>query len=396
MEGHLGGRVRRCCVVFSRYAASPRDGKQSQFYKLLPILAELFPRVEVLALARDPTDLDGAAPPIPTSVTIEPFVARGNYEIQSLLFGLAGFVPSVFPSVQRIRRWIQKRDDWETLFFFEGFPLAGLLRVPRRAVVVWGEVDSYLRRAHRMYRLSRGVFGRIGIVGALLGERIAARYAAGWQVYSEEDARFLRKFHGYCVRAVPVVYEVTDKNCERSPGPSEPPTVLVWADTRYLYLEKSVERLLPTMKLAVREKIVQFTCLLGENASLQQRITKCGIKGFSRVENLDEFLSGFDYVVIPDLAGTGLKNRTLYALSRGCCVLGTRLAWEGIPFRDGESGFLISCPEDILATVARLANNPRYSSIGRAGRRLVASNYSAAAVGRKWRELFQQAMNSGA
>jgi hypothetical protein len=289
-----------------------------------------------------------------------------------------------------LRQWILERDGTDVVYFFEGFPLAGLLRWPRRGQVFWGEVDSYLRRAHRFRRLGvrRGLKGWLGVRAARHLERVGLNAASGTQVYSEEDARFLRRVHktGKIV-GIPMLYESTGATHTISVARGRA-RVLVWADASHLHLASSIREALVAVGPAQTNREVDYVFLINENEALRTEIAGAGWEVHSRIADLDAFFAKVDFVLLPDLSGTGIKNRTLFALARGVCVLGTRIAWEGIPMTDGVHGVVLRTVSSAGAWVAALHRSSRRIEMGRAGQRLVRDFFSPTMVAGLWGKFF--------
>src|SRR5271165_1528446 len=284
----------RLCYIFSRYSREPQDGKQVQLFKLLPLLAERFEKVDVLGLARSSQDLAGTRWQGPSNVRISELVYPGSYDLQAVLCLLAGYGWFPWPGLKSLRRWVRARDDPDVVFFFEGFPLAGVLRWPGKARVYWGEVDSYLRRARRFRRsgFRRGVKGWLGVLAARYIERVGLTAASATQVYSEEDARFLRKYHGIGNAAgIPMLFEPPEMP-EAISAPRGRARVLVWADASHIHLETSIRGAFRAVGRAQSDRTIDYVFLVGRNQQLAAEIASAGWEVHSRIAELDAFLAG--------------------------------------------------------------------------------------------------------
>jgi hypothetical protein len=380
----------RLCYVFSRYSREPYDGKQSQLFKVLPLLARRFERIDLLGLARSKEDLRGTKWAGLAKLEITELVFPGSYDVQSLvcLWAKYGWIP--WPGLQAMRRWLKERDHEDTVFFFEGFPLAGLLRWPRKGQVFWGEVDSYLLRAHRMRRMGvrRGLNSWLGMVVAKHLERMGLATAAATHVYSESDARFLRRIHeNGKVVGIPMSCNLPVKTLKAAIV-RKTPRVLVWADSSYPYLEVSMKNVFQAIGSAKGDRKADFVFLIGNNQALKAKISEAGWEVHTRVDDLDDLVANMDFVLLPDLSGTGLKNRTLNALTRGLCVIGTKTAWEGIPITDGVHGVVVRSSSGIPDLIADLFVSKRNLTIALAGQELILGIFSREAIGSKWEQFF--------
>jgi hypothetical protein len=337
-------------LVYSRYARTPRDGKQVQLKAILPVWCEIFDEVNVLGLARSSADLEGDLWPTMKGLgEVREVVWSGSYETQAAL----GETPIGWQRTGReIRSWVQRHDGASSFFFFEGFPLARFCGLIDSERVYWGEVDSYLRRAHRLCRSRTWLYQKLALLFAARVEREGLRRAKKVHVYSERDARFMRAFHRVDnVFAVPVLsrlgnvvpFAETSGICS---------SVLVWADSTYSYLYESVVAFLSALEGHHARRSVRFFFLVGKNPRLVDMISKMGYCAYARLDDLDGLFAKIDYVLLPDLSGTGIKNRALHSMSCGRFVVGTRAAWEGIPFRNGIDGFRGDQYSDMLNFVS--------------------------------------------
>ncbi len=108
-----------------------------------------------------------------------------------------------------------------------------------------------------------------------------------------------------------------------------------------------------------------------------------GARFLGRVTDAREFLASGAAMVVPLLAGGGVRVKILEAMALGVPVVSTRLGATGIDACDGEEILLADGP-DLLAgaCAALLADRNRAVSIGRAGRRRVTTFFDANEIGR--------------
>lgn len=57
------------------------------------------------------------------------------------------------------------------------------------------------------------------------------------------------------------------------------------------------------------------------------------MRSYSYVENLQEFINSYTYIILPDTCGSGIKTRTVFCMKCGACIIATKIATEGIPVK---------------------------------------------------------------
>jgi hypothetical protein len=376
------------CIIFSRYARQPKDGKQHGLFELVSMIAGDVERVEVLGLARSAADLTGPVRWQHPNVRFDEMVFAGSYNVQCVAGLLAEAGVPIWPGTGSILRWIEARDRVDTTFFVEGFPLAFLLARIRRAHVVWGEVDSYLRRASRLgrFRKRSRIVSMMQVKAAYLVERHALKSADVVHVYSAGDAEFLRRVHRTDkIISIPIV----QLNLLRSPLCGDANVrncVLVWADSSYDYLERSMEEVLRVIGAKGARQNADFSFLIGKNVRLLNMIRALGWEAHERVSDIAEYLRPFCAVCLPDITGTGLKYRTITSMALGKCVIGTRAAWEGIP-RSDATGVMLRQYSDLPTIVDALGRSGSAPLIGKAAQHLVNRIYGRDCVRLAWLRL---------
>ena len=93
-----------------------------------------------------------------------------------------------------------------------------------------------------------------------------------------------------------------------------------------------------------------------------------------------------DVVVLPDLAGSGVKVRALHALAAGRAVIGTEVAFEGIDVADGRDALVVRHLEAVPGLLDDLAvDRERVVRLGDAAREVVDDGRTR----RAWNDLFR-------
>lgn len=118
----------------------------------------------------------------------------------------------------------------------------------------------------------------------------------------------------------------------------------------------------------------------------------------SWVEDFNALIDQASIVVLPDLAGTGLKTRALQSMARGKPVVGTDVAFEG--FRDvvvdGEHCLIAHTIEEVTIMVEDLiGDKERCCAIGENAAGLITQEFSWSVLIEKYADLYGSAVSKG-
>ena len=136
--------------------------------------------------------------------------------------------------------------------------------------------------------------------------------------------------------------------------------------------------------------------VLGQNAppKLQKQIENLPkVRYVSWAKDYYSELSKAQVIIFPDLSGAGIKNRVLQAMALAKAVVGTPIALEGIPAKDGVHCFIRTTDEGFSqAVIALLRDSQLRKRIGASARELVLNNFTMDIVGPKWLSLYERAI----
>lgn len=108
-----------------------------------------------------------------------------------------------------------------------------------------------------------------------------------------------------------------------------------------------------------------------------------GARFLGRVHDARDFLASGAAMVVPLLAGGGVRVKILEAMALGVPVVSTRLGAAGIDARDGEEILLADGPDSLAKACSTLLEDPaRARAVGEAGRRRVRESFDADGIGR--------------
>lgn len=131
-------------------------------------------------------------------------------------------------------------------------------------------------------------------------------------------------------------------------------------------------------------------------ALLQKIRSYPNVEYLAWVDDFEFFLTSADVVLTPDKAGApGAKTRVVQAMALGMAVLGSEVAFEGVPIRDGEHGFIYRNPGECGDKLLRLlASKELLQRIGRAAAIFAAEEYALERIGPRYEALYLAALAS--
>jgi glycosyltransferase involved in cell wall biosynthesis len=107
------------------------------------------------------------------------------------------------------------------------------------------------------------------------------------------------------------------------------------------------------------------------------------------VDDYISVLSGADFIITPDLVGTGLKNRVIQGMALGRPVVGTPTAFEGIPALNGVHALIANTAEEMTTALIAISDRPDLRKmIGDNARALVTEEFGNESLKSRWRDLY--------
>jgi hypothetical protein len=231
-----------------------------------------------------------------------------------------------------------------TLFLFGYHWLLWVPLLRRRDRLILVSFDCWSGRERRIaeterrpvHRLVRFAFARL----LLAFERRAASRLAGLAMVSQAEIdKFCAGAASAAARhlaARAVVLPPRGFALSRREGllAGARPEVLVWADCRVPALLRGAAQL---MTLIGQDAAI----LAAANIALLSRASDEALAAEMTgevpyfvnhrfVDDVEAFISGFDIIIVPDVVGSGVKNRTLQSLATGALVIATGVASEGL------------------------------------------------------------------
>lgn len=108
------------------------------------------------------------------------------------------------------------------------------------------------------------------------------------------------------------------------------------------------------------------------------QIANCTIYG--EVASAENFMNEHVVMVIPLLSGSGIRIKIIEGLALGKCIIGTDLAFMGIPIKDRKNALIANTTEEFVEAMNFCANNPKeVFSIAENARSFAKENFSLSA-----------------
>jgi glycosyltransferase involved in cell wall biosynthesis len=387
-------------VLVSGFSYPSRDGMHIQFTKtlqsILDIKTEFGATVDLYLVTKKQSalNLDALCAAFKGIDHVKAIQVRLPY---ACLMVLSYILPSI------ILNLLFKQSRKCDLLFIEGIPLAPLSRYFCASRILISALDAWSLRQRRFARKSKGVrkwMLKLYSLFSLYIERKIYQQADALHVVSGVDASYYKKvLKRSNVLTIPVAVISEAIPCENNMSLlNEGRTVLFWGDIGYAYIKEGLvwflKEIWPNirhsydgMKLVIlgrREPDRALKELAGNNTDF---LVWC--------ENLNALLTQTNLIVLPDISGTGLKNRTIQALYSGRPVVGSLYAFSGIPIKNGVNGLVPRTQSEWIDMIFKLLNDDRTASdIGESGRLFVTTFFSQKAVSNSWKKLLKHMLLS--
>lgn len=124
------------------------------------------------------------------------------------------------------------------------------------------------------------------------------------------------------------------------------------------------------------------------HASVPQ-LAKAGICYQARVDDMSALLANTNRLCLPDIGGTGQKNRTLDGLAHGCCVIGLPEIFRGVGSPTEPAG-LVAPDYASLVGIATAEEGFDFAGVARRGEELFQREFSLKVLQRRWSELINE------
>jgi len=393
----------RCTLILSDLTYPPSQGLHEQSLATARLLAGLSREFQIFIYCKDSRALDEAALlrelPGDPEVTIIPYdgshIRRGW---SNLLLG------TMRPTEKNIASEVARFNP--DFVHLDMAVAAGLHRVFRNIPGVISWMDPGSRRQFRFAFAARGRTRVPHFAAGLmffLFEILCRSRNKVWHIVSPSDERYMKRAHsGQHVVQIPVSMTslggsaATDLRAEDISGADRysGTKALIFLDLRVPHLYASFESLVEEclLPLAASGLTVRYT-LLGRVDADDRLKSLCKGLEMDYLVWVDDFvgtLAGFDFVVLPDRVGTGLKTRAVHALAAGCAVIGTSFAFEGIELQTGRHAVVADSWLEWREGIRQLATDSHLRNRLKLCAPESAAPFEADAVASRWEDLYKR------
>lgn len=106
-------------------------------------------------------------------------------------------------------------------------------------------------------------------------------------------------------------------------------------------------------------------------------LNKEGIVVLGKVKSSEDFIASKQIMIVPLLAGSGIRIKILEAMNMGKCIIATPQAAEGIECTHGKNIIIASSPTEFVISIIKCAKNKGYrEQIGQNAKQLIEEKYS--------------------
>jgi glycosyltransferase involved in cell wall biosynthesis len=399
----------RVAFVISDLTYPPVEGIHQQTVELLKELRATGCDILLFSYCRSPEKLD---------------VSRLEVEC-GLKFALPAVVNSLPLSIRGLKNIIlggffRGRDDKAILraigrqncdvIHLEGAAACGLFERKHAGRTVLGIIDPGSRRQLRLAQ-SGGRWSRRFVHFGMskmyfLFESLLNYQDAVWHVVSDSDRDYLIKRFGHKnTVSIPVMLPAAIDPAVPSCADEVEPTTgsiksigsvrkgVVFADFRFAHMRSAFLDLVENViRPALSDGCPVELEVLGRSGVDGKILDVCrelNIEFRAWVDDYITYLRAFDFVIIPDKVGTGLKNRTIQCMALGLPVLGTEVAFEGIPAVNGFHAIVARDGAEMICGLNDIVRSSEFRhGMSVRAREFALSRYGCAAVASAWRKLY--------
>jgi len=400
----------RILFVSGDFGMPARTGPQRQTILLLKYLLSEGNQCALLALSRPgiTVDLPALDRELPGLKVIGLSHLRHRYAAEVLI--------AMFGSILRPRLLFDRfngkaafesalrsaaADSTIDIAHFEAITVSPYLRWVSRTPVVYSHIDSLVLRQRRMAEESPSpgdrIYRRIMARVAPRFERSVLSFPIKVHVVSEIDRDYLKSLAPDSdIECIPLAVPESDIALGRATDEASPRLFISGELYGYLgrgnlwFLKEVYPRVLahfPGLPVTIVAKGDPVAGLAEEIARYPQ------VTLHQWVDDYQGELRKAQVAIAADPCGTGLKNRVLTAMALGRPVVGTPIAFEGIPIRNGVEGFCAAdAPSFANAIVGLLSDSTLRSQMAKRANAFVAERYAMQKVGAEFLRLYQSAV----
>lgn len=107
-----------------------------------------------------------------------------------------------------------------------------------------------------------------------------------------------------------------------------------------------------------------------------ERLKEKGIKIVGEVPNAIDFINNNDIMIVPLLAGSGIRVKILEAMAAGKVVISTSVGAEGIRYTNFQNIIIANNKEEFIDALTILGNQETFNNISTNARKLIENEYA--------------------
>lgn len=396
----------KIAYVVSDLTYPPREGLHQQTILLIDALQRRGHEVHLFGFIKDLEKLDEVAlrsekniyfraRPVASSSTM---LRQALSEVQRKMFRLSS------PSADFLQQL--HNGDYDAVHL-EGITACVAADKMLSAKAVHSFVDPGSRRNVRLAYNTQSIAAKLRLWAAAAAHfAIESSLRANgrmWHVVSASDRRYLRQVHRHSnVYSIPVMLprdfdEVPINNSVMTDVAQNAPRrlqVLFFCDLRQEYMRLALSSFLGSVAQVSTFEPKPTYRVLGRVA--KDPLIESAFQGLEYelvpwVEDYRVTLTECDLLVLPDSVGTGLKNRAIQGLWAGVAVLGSPVAFEGIPVVPEVHASVASTVEEFRERYSRLLEDASLRRrLGANGHQFAVANFSESSVVDAWLTLYEK------
>ena len=387
----------RIAFVVSDLTYPPREGLHQNTLLTAQIQASRGDDVHLFGFCKNPEELDLNRMAIETGLRFDmpPITSR----LPSVVLGLANrFVPTVFRShaIRELKAALSRGFD---IAHLDNIAACGLVRRETSDRTILGIIDPGTLRWHRLAAATKSVRLKlkallyVGLHGLL--EWAIAYPGVRMQVVSCLDAKYLRaRLQRVRVTAIPIAVPLVSERIQSIENYRRTQDVgVVFMDLRqphlrdsFLWFVHSVYRPLISCKCCFDLLVLGR---IDDDVELSKHCQGLPITFLRWVDDYCALLSSADFIITPDLVGTGLKTRVIQSMALGKPVIGTPTAFEGIPAQNGVHALIATNSDEMIAALTSVCGRPELRrSLGEKAHELAMQEFGSESLKSRWRDLY--------
>lgn len=286
-------------------------------------------------------------------------------------------------------RVAEGRDVRVIVDFVSGFPLMRFFSSPRGFLLSGHDCMSYLFAEEARYAANwrKRLHNLLRRRFALNAERRYAHRGEAVHVVSTQDAQKLAEVNPRAKFSVIPIAGTAPDATKLLPF-AERTERVIWGYLGSNLVLEGVRQLFTVASHMAPAPLKEWKMVGGLPKSrvlkLLPEIERLGIEYIARVDDLSAFLGRTRTVLLPDVSGTGQKNRTMDSLSHGCSVLGLSEVFRDIEERDA---FFVAKDYADLLLLAGRESELGTPEVSENAKRVFQKNFSHKLSSARWLDL---------